>query len=78
MNIGNKPTFGDNLDNSVECFILGGYRGDLYGKTLRVDAVKRIRDEKKFNSVDDLKKQIFNDIAITISYFKAYCRDIKY
>ncbi len=78
MNVGIKPTFGDNLDKTVECFILGGYDSELYGRFVSVDVVKRIRDEMRFDSVDDLRKQIMNDIAITISYFKIYCNNVKF
>lgn len=78
MNIGNKPTFGEGLDKSFECFVLGGYHGDTYGQCVKVDMIKRIRDEMCFESVDMLKKQIANDIAITISYFKTYYNLVKY
>lgn len=78
MNVGFKPTFGNGLDKTVECFILGGYNGDLYGRSLRVDVVKYIRDERRFETTEALKKQIFDDVAITVAYIKTHFRDILY
>ena len=78
MNIGNKPTFGEGLGRTFECFVLGGYQGDAYGQIVKVEMVKRIRDEMCFENVDILKKQIADDVAITISYFKTYYNKVKY
>ncbi len=39
------------------------YSGDLYGKRVKVTLLYFIRDEMKFSSLDDLKKQIDADIA---------------
>ncbi len=59
-NIGRRPTF-DGVDRSVEVFLLD-FNGDLYGKKLRIDIVERLREEKKFNSVDELMAQITKDV----------------
>ncbi len=60
INIGNNPTF--NADKiTVEAHLLD-FDGDLYGKAARVEFVKKIRDDKKFSSIDELKEQIFSDI----------------
>ncbi len=59
-NIGYKPTF-EEKKFSFEVHILG-FDGNLVGKTLRVDFIKRIRDEIKFSSVDNLKQQMTKDI----------------
>ncbi len=61
-NIGVKPTVGDNIKPLAETHILD-YDGNLYGRTIKVEFHKFIRSEKKFSSVDELKKQISNDIA---------------
>ena len=37
-------------------------KGDLYGKTIEVIPVKRLRDEKKFSSEEELRKQIAADV----------------
>ena len=59
-NIGKRPTFGG-IDRIVEVYVLD-YHGDLYGHELRVDIVERLRDEKRFGSVAELKKQIVADV----------------
>lgn len=59
-NIGQDPTFGPS-ERTVEAFLLD-YHGDLYGHELRVDFVAKLRDEKKFDSVDELKEQIAEDV----------------
>jgi len=59
-NIGYNPTFTDKKF-SFETHVLD-FSGKLLGKTLRVHFVKRIRDEKKFSGVDELKDQMNKDI----------------
>lgn len=59
-NIGSNPTF-NATERTIESFLLD-YKGDLYGHTLSVDFVSRLRDEKKFKSIDELKKQVANDV----------------
>jgi len=58
-NIGIRPMFEAKVA-LIESFLLD-YEGDLYGKTLRVRPVKKIRDEAKFNSLEDLKIQMAKD-----------------
>ena len=60
VNIGKNPTFGVNK-RTVEAYLMD-YHGDLYGTDLQLDIISRIRDEKKFNSADELKKQVGEDI----------------
>ncbi len=59
-NIGYNPTFGDG-PLSVETHVLD-FSGDLLGKTIRVDFISRLRDEKSFDSADDLSAQIRKDV----------------
>ncbi len=59
-NIGRRPTFGEN-ERTIETYILN-YEGDLYGQELRIDIIERLRDEKRFNSAEELKKQIAEDV----------------
>ena len=59
-NIGCRPTFSGSY-RTIETYVLG-YHGDLYGRELKIDIVERLRDEKKFDSVDELKKQIAEDV----------------
>jgi len=64
--IGRRPTFGSN-ERTVETYILN-YQGNLYEHELKIDIVERLRDEKRFDTVDELKKQIAEDVkqGITI------------
>jgi riboflavin kinase / FMN adenylyltransferase len=59
-NVGKSPTFGIN-ERTIESYLVD-YQGDLYGNELLVDIVARLRDEKKFASVADLKKQLAEDV----------------
>ncbi len=60
-NIGVRPTF-VGASEAVEVHLLEGGR-DLYGEELHVDFVSRIRDERKFDGVDALVRQIARDTA---------------
>lgn len=60
-NIGAKPTFGAN-EVTVEVHVLD-FSADLYGRTVRVQFVKRLREERRFASVDALKAQLATDLA---------------
>jgi len=59
-NIGKCPTFGGG-ERTVEAYIVD-YRGDLYGRELKIDIIARLRDEKKFDTVDELKEQVAKDV----------------
>jgi riboflavin kinase/FMN adenylyltransferase len=59
-NIGTHPTFGEG-ERMVETHLIQ-YKGDLYGKEIRVQFVQKLRDEQRFASVEELKKQIGKDI----------------
>jgi riboflavin kinase/FMN adenylyltransferase len=61
-NIGYSPTFDDH-QFTVEVHILD-FEQRIYGDDIRVNFVQRIRDEKKFTSIDQLKDQIHKDIAV--------------
>lgn len=64
--IGTSPTFGS-FPKTIESYIFGGIK--RIGKELKIEFVRRIRDEKKFARVDDLKAAIKKDIEITNSIF---------
>jgi riboflavin kinase/FMN adenylyltransferase len=59
-NIGLRPTFGDTTQRTIETYVMG-YSGDLYGRTVRLGFVLRLRDERKFEDVDALRSQIEAD-----------------
>jgi riboflavin kinase/FMN adenylyltransferase len=60
-NIGVAPTF-ERQESRVEAHLLG-YSGDLYGRTVDVTFVERLRPEKRFSGVGELKEQIARDVA---------------
>ncbi len=62
-NIGFNPTFSDTMHVSVETYILG-IDEDFYGEQIEVFFHEKIREEKRFASVDDLKKQIAKDVTV--------------
>jgi riboflavin kinase/FMN adenylyltransferase len=67
-NVGVRPTFGQDLEPSIESYIFD-FDGDLYGDVLRVRFLHRIRDERKFNGIDELKGQIRRDSTRALNYF---------
>lgn len=68
-NVGLRPTFGLETEPSVETFVLN-WAGDLYGDVVRVRFLHRLREERKFGSIDELKAQIERDVQRTESYFE--------
>ncbi len=59
-NIGKRPTFGGS-EPTVEVYVIN-YHSDLYGRELKIDIIDRLRDEKQFDTVEELKKQITEDV----------------
>ena len=59
-NIGVKPTVGAEKAPLAETYIIG-FGGDLYGKTVQVSLERFIRPEKRFDSIEELRKQIARD-----------------
>ncbi len=60
-NIGVRPTFGDASRMIVESHVLG-FDADLYGRSVRLSFVLRLRDERRFADVDSLRAQIGADV----------------
>ena len=59
-NIGVKPTVDYKGESIMETHIIG-FDGNLYGKRIRVVLREFIRDEVKFDSLEELKKQLESD-----------------
>lgn len=68
-NIGHNPTFNSGYDIHVESHLLD-FAHDIYGEEIRVFFLKKIRDEKKFPSVNELIAQIGDDVQATKEFFK--------
>ena len=60
LNWGIKPTVHNIKEPIVEVHILD-YEGDLYGKNIEIDILKKLRNEQKFASLEELKLQIKKD-----------------
>lgn len=71
MNIGYKPTVTQLHQLTVEAHILN-FEGNLYGKKLLFSILSRIRDEKKFSSLDELKLQLEKDKMKAMAYKNAF------
>jgi len=56
LNIGNRPTI-VSAEKSIETHIFD-FSEDIYGCDIKIELVKRIRDEKKFDSLDALQSQL--------------------
>ena len=67
-NIGVRPTFENTAEPSIETYLFD-FDGDLYGDVLRVRFLHRIRDERKFSGIDELKAQIERDTQRALNYF---------
>ena len=59
MNIGHRPTIGTNL-KSIEVHLFN-FNEDIYGKVISIKMISKIRDEKKFSSIQALKEQLVKD-----------------
>ena len=64
VNIGFNPTFNSVDKVSVEAHILD-FNKDIYGKRVTLEFVKFLREEQKFNNIDNLKLQLDQDIFST-------------
>ncbi|MEW5984206.1 MAG: bifunctional riboflavin kinase/FAD synthetase [Acidobacteriota bacterium] len=68
-NVGTRPTFGAGAAPSIETHLLDGSR-DLYGETLRLFFVQRLRDERPFESAQALAAQIAEDCRLVRALFE--------
>ena len=69
-NIGYSPTFDDN-EFTVEVHLFD-FAENIYGEKIRVNFIERIRDEKKFADISELKEQINKDIKAADKILAAY------
>jgi riboflavin kinase / FMN adenylyltransferase len=61
VNVGVRPTFETGRGLLVEAHLIG-FEGDIYGETLRIAFLERLRGEKRFESVDELVAQMNRDV----------------
>ena len=62
VSIGNKPTLGPTQEKYVESFLLDA-AGDFYGMDLELELLQRLRDQQRFDGMDQLRTQIALDVA---------------
>ena len=70
VNIGFKPTFYPNQKNKTIEMNIFDFNQDIYGKTIHIELLKKIRNEKKFSSTQQLKSQMMQDKKIAEKLFK--------
>lgn len=67
-NVGCKPTIQGKNPIGVETHLLD-FKADVYDKVVTVEFISRVREERKFTSIEELKGQMQNDIAFGRAYF---------
>ena len=68
-NIGYRPTFGTSDQVAIETFLLDGLAGET-PQRIRVSFLRRIREERKFDSPEALREQILRDVRRAQAYFR--------
>jgi len=64
VNVGRRPSV-DGKSRTIEAYLIDYTGEDLYGTAVRLGFIKRLRDELKFNSLDELKVQMGKDVEET-------------
>ena len=67
LNIGTRPTFYENGERSIEVNLFD-VEQDFYGQEMTIQFLKRLRDDKKFSSVEELVAQIHDDKKQSLYY----------
>lgn len=72
MNIGKRPTV-DGKNQTIEVYLLD-FKQDIYGESIQISFLERLRDEQKFSSLEALKQQLLRDKEV----LKNYVSNIKF
>jgi riboflavin kinase/FMN adenylyltransferase len=70
MNIGTNPTIAPKNPRSIETHFFD-LEADLYGKTLQIDLLAKIRDEQKFDSLEQLSKAMEKDREFSMEFLRS-------
>ena len=70
-NLGTRPTFNES-DFVMEVHFFKGMVDNIYGKTITVEFLERVRDEKKFSNPKELIKQLEKDKEICMRLIQKY------
>jgi len=68
-NIGVRPTVDRDGAVTVEGYLLGGFHGDLYGQTVRMEFYKFLRGERQFADLEALRAEVRHNAQQTEAYF---------
>jgi len=69
LNIGSRPTVNNNADHrSIEVNIFD-FNSDIYGEFVELIFYRKLREEQKFSSIDELKNQLAKDKIATLDFF---------
>ena len=68
-NVGVRPTVDRDGGVTVESYLLG-FSGDLYGQRVRVEFFYRLRGEKKFSDLEELRREVRHNAQQTLEYFR--------
>ncbi|MES2812135.1 MAG: bifunctional riboflavin kinase/FAD synthetase [Bacteroidota bacterium] len=68
MNIGNRPTV-DGKNTTIEIHFFN-INEDLYNKEITISVLQFLREEEKFNSIDELKEQLRKDQEVSLQFFR--------
>ena len=71
ISVGVRPTFKTGRGELVEAYLLD-YDGDLYGRTLKIDFLERLRGERRFERPEGLVDQMRRDVERTRELVSAY------
>jgi riboflavin kinase / FMN adenylyltransferase len=77
VNIVNRPTIEQQGELRVEAYLIDFDR-EIYGSIITVSLLKRVRDDKKFASLDELTSQIKSDLVFTLNYIANFGKDKTY
>ncbi len=68
-NIGYRPTFGASDQLTIETFLLDPLEGET-PRRIRIDFLRRLREERKFDTPEALRSQILKDVRAAVTYFR--------
>lgn len=71
ISIGTRPTFVENGERSIEVYLID-FEGDLYGESIEIRFLKRLREERKFPTAEELIQQMNDDKEAGIRAIQEY------
>lgn len=75
LNVGKNPTFGEGNPVTCELHVPGVNLGDMYGEYVQVSLLSYLREERRFDSIDELKKDISRSVDRLMAIVAALMAD---